>query len=148
MKLNFLCTIDNIYASSDENDNIILENQVFTEVSSDRIEDQKIPSSASAIILFKNEARMIDGKAVIEEFNPSQIQQFVITTEPFLRLPELYARYSLPKDLMDGYVGAYILRDGTLFIMTDELKKSYTPILASLLDKDGNFLKTNLGFSK
>lgn len=141
MKSDFICTIDNISESSDEHDNIILEEQAFRETTSDKIEEQVIPNTASAVILFKNEAHLENGKVVMDNFAPTDIQQFVVTTEPFLRLPELFARFSLSKDLLEGCVGAYVLRDGTLFLMNDSLRKLYSPILTSSLDKNGRFIE-------
>lgn len=63
-----------------------------------------------------------------------------MTKENFLTLPKLYARFSVAKDLMDGYIGAYVLRDNTLFVMTEKMKNLFTPILENEINEQG-FIK-------
>ncbi len=146
MTSDFACYIDNIYENLNDKSEIKISPYSFSEVQTSNIEDCFIPNNASAVILFKNEIAGRDsfGFPILEKFNPTNIRQFVITTEEFLGLPKLYARYSLPKSLMDGVVGAYVLRDGTLFVMNERQKKLYTPILLSSI-KNGKYIPN--GFS-
>lgn len=139
MTANFVYAVSNIYNSSNEKHEIKLSPEAISEVDSFNIEDYRIPSNASAIILFKNKitGRDSSGTPIIEEFAPTDIKQYVITKEDFLTLPKLYARYSVAKDLIEGVVGAYVLRDDTLFVMTEKMKNLFTPILESSLDKNG-----------
>lgn len=143
MKANFALLVDNIYENSNDKDQIIISPETIVEIKSNNIEDCTIPKTTSAVVLFKNEINGRDeyGVPIIDEFNPTDIKQYVITTEEFLILPRLYERFSVPKDLMEGASGAYVLRDGTLFIMNEYTKKEYTPILLSSIDENGKIKK-------
>lgn len=141
MIANFVYIISNIYESSNIENEIVLEQHHAKEVQTDRIEDIVIPKNASAIILFKNEIlNRSGGEPTIEKFCPTNIKQYVITTGEFLSLPKLYLTYSVAKDLIDDAVGAYVLRDGTLFLVNENQKRTFTPIQASEIDESGRLI--------
>lgn len=142
MEANFVYYVNNIFKSSNDKEEIQISPEQIFEIPSTEISDIKIPTESSAIIIFKNSivGRDKDGTPLIENFNPTDIKQYVVTKESFLTLPKLYARFSVAKDLMDGYIGAYVLRDNTLFVMTEKMKNLFTPILENEINEQG-FIK-------
>ena len=107
MEANFVYYVNNIFKSSNDKEEIQISPEQIFEIPSTEISDIKIPTESSAIIIFKNSivGRDKDGTPLIENFNPTDIKQYVVTKENFLTLPKLYARFSVAKDLMDGYIG-------------------------------------------
>lgn len=142
MEANFVYYVNNIFKSSNDKEEIQISPEQIFEIPSTEISDIKISTESSAIIIFKNSivGRDKDGTPLIENFNPTDIKQYVVTKENFLTLPKLYARFSVAKDLMDGYIGAYVLRDNTLFVMTEKMKNLFTPILENEINEQG-FIK-------
>lgn len=141
MTANFVCYIDNIYENSNDKSELSISPYSFAENPSGNIEDCTIPESASGVILFKNE---IEGRDEfnfpnVTEFNPTDIKQYIVA-ENFLSTPQIYAKFSVPKSLMDGIIGAFVLRDGTLFPVTETQKEMYEMIPLNLI-KDGKYQK-------
>lgn len=133
MNANFLYIISNITQNSNEKGEIVFNSHDIQESSTDKIENIVIPENASMVILFKNEisGRESDGTPKIEKFKPTEIKKYIITTQPLLNLPSLLARADFPRHAADGISGAYVLRDGTLYLTDDETKRSLIPILES-----------------
>lgn len=142
MEANFVCFIENISKSSNDKNEISLQEQDIKEVNSDKIEDITIPNSASVVVLFKNqiEGRGEGGTPIIETFEPTNIKHFVITKQPYLNVPALLSLPEFPKHAAEGISGGFLLRDGTLFLVNDEMKKIYTPILEQNIDERGKVI--------
>ena len=80
-----------IFKSSNDKEEIQISPEQIFEIPSTEISDIKIPTESSAIIIFKNSivGRDKDGTPLIENFNPTDIKQYVVTKENFLTLPKL-----------------------------------------------------------